>query len=126
MTEFYKPLVFRDEVQIGADVVKVEFTPEEISSAYFRLLDNLVAAEKNSEADPETFARLLVEFMALIFGTDGTKSIVAYYNGQEKALVEAVTRYAARTIAPVMRKASKERAKRIKRENRLAFWRRFL
>lgn len=114
MDTWEKPFVFEDCFALGdGKRVQVKFSPEEIAPSYYRILKQLIAAEKRKDADPDTYSKALIQLMVLLFGS-GTKDVLTYYAGDYVPMVNRFVLYIGTKIAPVMRQASKDRKRRAK------------
>lgn len=114
MDTWEKPAVFDDTFALGdGKEVHVHFTPEEIASSYYKILRQLIEAEKHKDTDPDTYSKALIQLMVLLFGK-GTKDVLTYYAGDYVPMVNRFVLYIGTKIAPVMQQASKDRKRRAK------------
>lgn len=118
MTVFMKPVVFRDEIKIGDNTLRVEFKPEDIAPQYFSLVRELANAEKRIKDNPHEYSEKFIALMVLVYGKDNAKSILDYYHGEMAAMLAETTKYIGLRVAPVMRAASRIYKSKLKQEKK--------
>lgn len=102
----------------------VNLSVDDVIRQYNRLRSILGEAQAELQKDPKSeeclakYGYTVVAFFELIFGTDGVKKLLDYYENKYTEMLEDVAPFIVDVIQPQMSAAMKERAKKFQKISR--------